>query len=90
MTLVVLLAALVAAANTAASLWLGTKAKATGWFWQAQLTAGALRFCSIFGGASGLWAWRRRMPEVVVFILVGAVGQMVGQTYFLLRKRSAA
>jgi hypothetical protein len=83
---VFLLAAGVAGANVAVWLWIQRRCAQGARFWQAQLLGFLFRFCMIFGGATWLWWTWRRMPEVVVFILVGTIVQTAGQSYFFLRK----
>lgn len=78
----------VAGVNIAVGRWLqksnGTDKQR---FWSMQALGVALRFVMIFAVASAVWSAHRQMPEVAVFILTGAVVQMIGQIYLLTRDK---
>ncbi len=76
----------VAAVNVCVWRGLIRRALARGDFWRLQMLGFLFRLGTIFGGATMVWALRGRMPEVVMFIVVGAVAQMIGQVYFLGQK----
>ena len=84
---VLVLALAVAASNVAVGQWFGGRGVPGGVFWRQQALGFLFRFGTIFGGATWVWSAGHRMPEVVLFIVVGAVAQMVGQIYLLSRKR---
>jgi hypothetical protein len=82
--LVLAIALTVAGINVAAGRWLQNVGDG---FWQSQFLAFAFRFVTIFGVAGAIWATHHRMPEVVVFIVAGAIAQMVGQICLLMKDR---
>ena len=74
--------------NVAAGRWLqGRGGSRDDRFWEMELAGFVFRFATIFGGAGLIWAAHHRMPEVATFIITGAVAQMVGQIYFLIKDK---
>ena len=89
MSHVLTLALVVAIFNTAVGVGLERLSRTAERFWWLQLTGFALRLTVIFGVAHLLWRTRRRAGEIAMFIIAAALGQLVGQVYFLQRKRAS-
>lgn len=80
-------APLVALANVAlARMSLRRAARLDRWNAVLQAAAFALRFLILFGTAHALWRARGRPGEVVVFILLAAVLQTVGQAWIAVKR----